>query len=92
MAVLFTWWAWLAAALVFAILEVLAPVFIFLGFCVGAAAVGLLLALGVGFGGALAWILVLFALVSLASTVGLRLLLGARPQDTKTYTEDINKD
>lgn len=92
MGVLFTWWAWLAAALVFAILEVLAPVFIFLGFCVGAAAVGALLALGFSFGGSLAGLLVLFALISLASTVLLRLVLGARPHDTKTYTEDINKD
>ena len=38
------WWIWLAAALVLAILEVLAPGFIFLGFAIGAAFMALVVA------------------------------------------------
>ncbi|WP_439118076.1 NfeD family protein, partial [Nereida ignava] len=34
-----TWWAWAAFALVLAILEVLAPGFVLLGFAIGAALV-----------------------------------------------------
>ena len=41
------WWAWVAAGLVLAILELFAPGFIFVGFAVGAVAVGLLVAFGV---------------------------------------------
>jgi len=84
------WWVWIAGALVFAILEVLAPVFVFLGFAAGAAAVGVLLAFGVEFGGSVAAMVVVFAAVSLVTTVLLRLMLGARRSENKRFTDDIN--
>ena len=89
---LMSWWLWIAAAVVFAILETLAPVFIFLGFAAGAAVVGILLAFGVTFGGSLAWMLVIFAAVSLIATILLRLLLGTRQGENKTFIRDINDD
>ena len=87
---LFTWWVWFAAALVLAILETLAPVFIFLGFAAGAAAIGLLSLIGVGFGGSVAWMLVVFMVISLISTLVLRQILGTRKDEVKTFTDDIN--
>lgn len=87
---LFTWWVWFAAALVLAILETLAPVFIFLGFAAGAAAIGLLSLIGVGFGGSVAWMLVVFMAISLISTLVLRQILGTRKDEVKTFTDDIN--
>lgn len=85
-----TWWVWIAGALAFAILETLAPVFIFLGFTVGAVAVGGLILLGVDFGASLAWMLVTFAGVSLVSTLILRAVMGTRQSEVKTFTDDIN--
>ncbi len=41
------WWVWVAGALLLAILEVVAPAQIFLGFAAGAAGVGLALLVGV---------------------------------------------
>ena len=41
------WWVWMVGALVLAILEVLAPAQIFLGFAIGAAGVGLALLVGI---------------------------------------------
>ena len=84
-----TWWVWIAGALVFAILETLAPVFVFLGFMVGAAAVGLLLLIGIDFGGSAAWMAVTFAVISLASTLVFRKVFGRR-DEVKTFTDDIN--
>lgn len=85
-----SWWIWIAAALGFAIAETLAPVFVFLGFAAGAATVGVLLALGVGFGGVL-WMFVTFSVVSLVATLALRRVLGTTRDETKTYTDDINE-
>jgi len=85
-----TWWVWVAIALIFAILETLAPVFVFMGFTIGAAAIGLLILIGVDFGGGLAWMAVVFAVVSLISTLILRKYLGTRKDEVKTFTDDIN--
>ena len=88
---LMSWWLWIAAAVVFAILETLAPVFIFLGLAAGAALVGILLALGVVFAESVAWMFVVFAGVSLVATILLRLVLGTKLDETKTFTDDINQ-
>ncbi|OIP82574.1 MAG: hypothetical protein AUK37_08905 [Rhodobacterales bacterium CG2_30_65_12] len=68
------WWAWVAAGIGLAILEVLAPGFVFLGFAVGAVVVGVLVALGLVL--ALAWSLVVFAVVSLMAWLALRQVFG----------------
>jgi len=84
------WWVWLSAALALAILEMLAPVFVFLGFAIGAGVIGLLLALGLNV--PLFWLLVIFALVSLLSWVALRQMLGVRHGQRKVWKRDINED
>ncbi|MEZ5721415.1 MAG: hypothetical protein R3D59_06930 [Paracoccaceae bacterium] len=84
------WWVWVAAGLVLAILELFAPGFIFVGFAVGAVAVGLLVALGVAL--TLPWALVIFAVISLIAWIGFRSALGTREGQTKTFDRDINED
>ena len=81
---------WIAGAVVFAILETLTPVLIFLGFAAGAAVVGVALALGVTFGASLPWMVVIFAAVSLVVTIALRMVLGTRKGETKTFEHDVN--
>jgi len=84
------WWVWIAAALGLAILEVLAPGFIFLGFALGAAVVGILM--GVGIGASLPWLLVVFAVVSLISWIVMRRAFGIRKGQVKVWDRDINED
>jgi membrane protein implicated in regulation of membrane protease activity len=84
------WWVWIAFALVLAIAETLLPVFAFGGMTVGAVAIGILLALGVTFGGSFGWALATFAGVSLVATLGIRFWLGPRRNETKIIHDDIN--
>lgn len=84
------WWVWLAAALLLAILEVLAPGFIFAGFAFGAAVVGVLI--GVGVKTTLPWLLVIFGLLSVAAWVGMRQFFGVRRGQVKHFDRDINED
>lgn len=84
------WWAWVAAGIGLAILEIFAPGFIFLGFAIGALAVGVLFALGVSF--SLPWSLVVFALISLAAWVAMRQAFGIRKGQVTTFDRDINED
>lgn len=83
------WWAWLGAAIIFAILEVLLPSYVFLGFALGAGVMGLLLWAGllpIGAG----WSLVVFALLSLVAYIALRWQFGNRGEQVKIITKDIN--
>ena len=90
-----TWWIWLAGSLVLAILEVLAPTHILLGFSLGAFATGGLLYFG-GAAGFLAtslpWTLTFFATVSLLAWLVMRRVFGLRMAAVKTFSkeEDIN--
>lgn len=84
-----TWWVWLAAALVLAILEVLAPGFIFLGFAIGAALVGLAL-LGPMQILSVPMILLVFAALSLAAWLVLRRVFALPKGQVKTFHHDIN--
>lgn len=84
------WWAWVAAGLGLAILELFAPGFVFLGFAVGAAAVGLVLAVGVSF--SLPWALVVFAVISVIAWIAMRQFFGIRQGQVKTFHRDINED
>ncbi|MCO6383843.1 MAG: hypothetical protein JXQ91_11980 [Vannielia sp.] len=86
-----TWWAWLALAVVLAILELFAPGFIFVGFAIGAAVVGVLLAIGIGFGGNLAWIALIFAVVSLVAWLVCYKTFGGKGRQVQTFDEDINE-
>ena len=60
------WWVWMIAGAVLAILEILIPGFILLGFAIGAALTGLLLWMGV-LGGSLAVLILVFAVASLVA-------------------------
>jgi membrane protein implicated in regulation of membrane protease activity len=83
------WWFWLSAAVVFGIVEVLAPFFVFLGFSIGAVIVGVLLALGVTM--TPAWSLVVFAVMSLVGYGVLRVALGKTRGDVRVVEKDINE-
>ncbi|MGH1576020.1 NfeD family protein [Planktotalea sp.] len=86
-----SWVFWMIAAVALAILEVFAPSFIFLGFAIGAALVGLILMVG---GSAISLSLpmtfLVFAVVSLISWIALRRVLGVRSGQVKVFDEDIN--
>ncbi|MEP5153470.1 hypothetical protein [Planktotalea sp.] len=86
-----SWLFWMIGAVVLAILEVFAPGFIFLGFAIGAAVVGLILLVGGStLSLSLPLLLLLFAVVSLLSWVALRRLLGVRKGQVKVWDTDIN--
>lgn len=82
-----TWWIWVAGALLLGILEMVIPAYIFLGFAMGALAVGVLLALLPLTG---PWALVLFAVFSLLAYVALRLAFGLPRGQVRTFDRDIN--
>ncbi len=83
------WWVWIAVAVVLGVLEVLAPVFVFLGFSAGAFGTAVLVALGLdlGVGGTL----LVFALLSAAAYGVLRLWLGAQRGRARIVDRDINE-
>ena len=88
-----TWWVWMAGALALAILEVLAPTHILLGFAIGAFITGGVLYLG----GTLTVFslpltLTFFAVVSLLAWLVMRRVFGLRMAEVKTWSkeEDIN--
>lgn len=83
------WWVWLAAALALAILEVMVPGFIFLGFAVGAAITALVLLLPVQLG--LMALLAIFAGLSLIAWLILRRVFRTPDDQTRIIHEDINK-
>lgn len=89
MAVWTLWWVWLSAALGFAILEVMVPGFIFLGFAVGAGVVALLVLLPLGLG--LTALMALFAILSLIAWIILRRVFSAPDDQSRVIREDINK-
>lgn len=83
------WWVWLVAGAVLAILEVLIPGFILLGFAIGAALTGALLWFGV-LGGSLVLLLLVFGLASLVAWLALHRLVGVRRGQVKVWNRDIN--
>lgn len=87
------WWVWMVGALLLAILEVVAPAQIFLGFAVGAVGVGLGLLVGIpGLADSVPLMMLVFAVVSLVAWLVLRPLLGIRPGQVKHFRHDINEE
>ncbi|MBD3677248.1 MAG: hypothetical protein HUJ27_02475 [Rhodobacteraceae bacterium] len=90
------WWVWMAGAVVLAILEVIAPAYIFLGFAIGAFATGVLLIPGGPMAGWMAGTLsgsiLVFAVLSLLGWIALRKILGVREGQVKVWDRDINED
>ena len=85
------WWVWMIAGAVLAMLEVVIPGFILLGFAIGAAVTGILLWLGI-LGGSLAVLLFVFALAALGGWAALRRVLGVRRGQIKLWDRDINEN
>ena len=83
------WWVWMIAGAVLAILEIMIPGFILLGFAVGAALTGLLLWLGI-LGESLAVLVLVFAVASLIAWLVLRRVVGVRRGQVKVWDRDIN--
>ena len=90
------WWAWLAGAMVLGILEIFAPGFVFLGFAIGAAMTGILIAVGgplaAAMAGSLPVTLLVFAVTSLIAWILLRRVLVIREGQVKVFDRDINED
>lgn len=85
------WWVWMVAAGLLAILEMLVPAFVFLGFAVGAAVTGLLTLAGV-LGSAWAPMVFVFAIASLGGWYLLRALFGRHEGQVKIIDRDINEN
>lgn len=84
------WWAWCAAALALAILEVLAPGFVFLGFALGALACGILLLIMGGASLSLPALLFVFAALSLIAWLLMRHFFALPTGQVKNFDHDIN--
>lgn len=86
------WWVWIGAAILLGALEIVIPGYIFLGFAIGAAVVGGLIAVGAPIGGSLAISMLIFAVISLIAWIVLRQMLGIREGQVKHIHHDINED
>jgi membrane protein implicated in regulation of membrane protease activity len=90
------WWAWVAAGLLIAILELLIPGFIFVGIALGVVGTGLVLWSGIWpaawIGASFANALLVAAVIALAAWIVLRLSIGVRKGQTKIISRDINED
>lgn len=87
------WWVWMVGALLLAILEIVAPAQIFLGFALGAAGVGLALLFGIpGLATSTPLMLLAFAVLSIIAWLILRPLMGIRDGQVKHFEHDINED
>lgn len=82
-------WVWIAGGVALGVVEMLAPSFVFLGFALGAVAVGLLIWAGV-LGSSWPLMLLVMAVVALVSWIVLRRLVGVRPGQVKIWQKDIN--
>ena len=90
------WWVWAAAGLILAVLEVIVPGFIFLGFAIGAGITGLVLLVGgplaVWLSGSLPLLMLVFAVISLVAWIVLRRVVGVRKGQVRVWDRDINED
>ncbi len=83
------WWAWVVFGVALAVLEVLVPGFIFLGFAVGAVLVGVLVGLGL-LGGSGPVLALVFAVLSLGAWIVRRRVVGVKEGQVKVWDKDIN--
>ena len=85
------WWIWMVIAGVLAILEMVVPAFVFLGFAVGAALTGILMGVGALTGG-MGLVLAVFAVLSLGGWFGLRAAFARNHGRQKLWDRDINEN
>lgn len=82
------WWVWTAAALVMALIEVLIPGFIFLGFAIGALAMVVVILVAPGLSAAA--LIAVFAGLSLIAWIGLRLAFRKQSSGAQIFRKDVN--
>jgi inner membrane protein len=90
MELLNTWWVWIVLGAGLAVLEVLVPGFIFLGFAIAAVVMAVIVGIGAQLGAAMA--ILVFAILALLAWLGLRAKFGAGEKDVKVWRDDINKN
>lgn len=83
------WWVWVVAGVVLAVLEIMVPGFVFLGFAIGAGLTGALVGFGLAPANVAALALV-FAVLSLIAWVILRRSVGVFRHQVKIWHKDIN--
>ncbi|MFK7881104.1 NfeD family protein [Roseobacter sp.] len=82
------WWVWMAAALALAVVEVLVPGFIFLGFALGALAMVAVVLVAPGFSAAA--LLAIFSGLSLIAWIGLRIAFRKQSSGARIVHQDVN--
>ncbi|MFB9222059.1 hypothetical protein [Paracoccus cavernae] len=82
-------WFWIIAALLLALVEVLLPVWLFLGVAIAVLAMGVLILIGV-WTGSFAWALVVTGVLSGIIWLGLRRAMGVQHGQVKIWRTDIN--
>lgn len=88
MAILSIWWAWIVLGAGLAVLEVLVPGFIFLGFAIAAVVMAAVMALGLL--ASLALAILVYAVLALVAWLVLRRVFGTAEKDVKVWRDDIN--
>lgn len=86
-----TWWVWVVAGLALGAVELLVPGYVFVGFGIGALAVGGLIWAGL-LGTAVPVDVAVFAVLSVLAWLGLRAALGTRAGQVKRIDRDINEN
>ena len=84
------WWVWLCAALALALVELVVPSSIFLGFALGALAMTVVV--GLGLLSNTSALLALFAALSLLAWIGLKRVFKNQSSGARVVTRDINEN
>ena len=88
MAIIETWWAWVAFGIVLMLLELMMPSYLFLGFGFGAIVTGITLALGMT--KSAQYLMLLFSIASLSSWVLLRQVFKLPKENVQTFDQGLN--
>jgi membrane protein implicated in regulation of membrane protease activity len=88
MAIIETWWAWVAFGIVLMLLELMMPSYLFLGFGFGAIVTGITLALGMTMSAQ--YLMLLFSIASLISWVLLRQVFKLPKENVQTFDQGLN--
>lgn len=85
------WWVWMVAGVALAVLEVLVPGYVFLGFAIGLVLTGALVFIGVA-GSSLPGLVLIAAVLSLVAWLVLRRAFRLRRGSVKVWDRDINDE
>ena len=88
MAIIETWWAWVAFGIVLMLLELMMPSYLFLGFGFGAIVTGITLVLGMTMSAR--YLMLLFSIASLIRWVLLRQVFKLPKENVQTFDQGLN--